>query len=162
MVTVRVAVAGDSVLSRSLGQEGISMSVEENKALVRRCWEECFNQGNLAVVDELVAPSYIWHGPGQDVSGREGIKQLISLYRAAFPDLHMTFEDQIAEGDKVASRWTTRGTHTGDLLGSGPTGKQGTMTGIVISRLASNTIAEEWENFDQLGLLQQLGVMPRP
>jgi predicted ester cyclase len=96
------------------------------------------------------------------VSGRDGIKQLINLYRAAFPDFHMTFEDQIAEGDKVASRWTMRGTHTGDLLGIGPTGKQGTMTGIVISRLAGHTIAEEWENFDQLGLLQQLGVMPRP
>ena len=138
------------------------MSVEDNKALVRRCWEECFNQGNLAVVDALVAPTYSWHGPGQEVSGREGIKQLISLYRAAFPDIHMMFEDQIAEGDKVASRWTMRGTHTGNLLGIGPTGKQGTMTGMVISRLAGNTIAEEWENFDQLGLLQQLGVMPRP
>jgi predicted ester cyclase len=138
------------------------MSAEEKKALVRGCWEECFNKGNLAVVDEFVASTYRWHGPGQEVSGREGIKQLIGLYRAAFPDFQMTFEDQIAEGDKVASRWTMRGTHTGDLLGIGPTGKQGTMTGIVISRLAGNAIAEEWENFDQLGLLQQLGVMPRP
>ena len=138
------------------------MSAEENKALVRRCWEESFNKGNLAVVDELVAPTFSWHGPGQDVSGREGIKQLISLYRAAFPDIHMTFEDQIAQGDKVASRWTMRGTHTGDLLGIAPTGKQGTMTGMIISRLAGNMIAEEWEIFDQLGLLQQLGVMPRP
>jgi predicted ester cyclase len=74
----------------------------------------------------------------------------------------MTFEDQIAEGDKVASRWTMRGTHTGELLGIAPTGKQATMTGIVISRLAGSTIAEEWENFDQLGLLQQLGVIPSP
>src|SRR5207248_5105204 len=91
--------AGDSAMYGSLGKGGTSMSTEENKALVRRCWEECFSNGNLAVIEELVAPTYSWHGPSQEVSGREGIKQLIALYRAAFPDFHMTFEDQIAEGD---------------------------------------------------------------
>jgi predicted ester cyclase len=137
------------------------MSLEQKKAVVRRCWQECFNKRNLAIVDEFVATEYVWHGPSQEVSGPEGIKQLITVFLTAFPDLQMTFEDQMGEGDKIASRWTVRGTHQGDLFGIPPTGKQVTFTGLVISRMVGNQITEEWEHFDQLGLLQQVGAVPR-
>jgi steroid delta-isomerase-like uncharacterized protein len=136
------------------------MSTEENKELVRRCWLECFNKKNLAIIDELVAPEYAWHAPGQEVSSSEGIKQFVIMLLTAFPDMHMTFEDQFGEGDKVASRWTVRCTHQGDPLGIPPTGKPATFTGILISRIADHRIAEEWENIDQPGLLQQLGMIP--
>src|SRR5437868_1548600 len=99
------------------------MSLEQDKAVVRRCWQECFNKRNLAIVDELVGSEYVWHGPSQEVSSPEGIKQLITVFLTAFPDLQMTFEDQFGEGDKIASRWTMRGTHQGDLFGVPPTGK---------------------------------------
>lgn len=135
----------------------------ENMALVRRCWEAVFSDHNLAALEDFVAPSYTWHGPGQDVSGRDAFtKQVVLGFLGAFPDLQITFEDQIVEGDKVASRWTTRGTHQGDLQGIPPTGKQFTMMGLVISRLADGKIAEEWETFDMLGMMQQLGVIPAP
>jgi predicted ester cyclase len=137
------------------------MSLEQKKAVVRRCWQECFNKRNLAIVDEFVATEYVWHGPSQEVSGPEGIKQLITVFLTAFPDLQMTFEDQLGEGDKIASRWTMRGTHQGDLFGVPPTGKQVTFTGLIISRMVGSQITEEWEHFDQLGLLQQLGAVPR-
>ncbi len=139
------------------------MPADENKAIVRRCWQACFNDGTLAIVDELVAPGYRWHGPGgQEVSGRDGIKQLIGAFRTAFPDIHQAYEDQLVEGDTVASRWTVTGTHQGDLFGIPPTGKPITMPGMVISRFAGDQIAEEWEEFDQLGMMQQLGVIPSP
>ncbi len=134
------------------------MSTEQNKAVVRR-WEECVNQGNLDVVNEFVAPTFVWHGPGGEVSGPEGLKQRIRVILTAFPDLQMTFEDQFGEGAKVVTRYTARGTHNGPLPGIPPTGKQATFTGIFISHMAGGQIAEEWENFDQLGLLQQLGVI---
>ncbi len=132
----------------------------ESKTTVRRCWEECFNRGNFSVLDEMVATTYVWHGPDQEVSGRDGIKQLITMIRTGLPDVHMTFEDQFAERDKVASRWTMHGTQRGELFGIPPTGKPATFTGIIITRMADGRIAEEWENFDQLGLLQQLGAIP--
>lgn len=135
---------------------------EQNKKIVRDCWLGCFNEGNLALVDTMVSPDVVWHGPNMEVKGREGMKQLITMIRTAFPDVRMTFEDQIAQGEKVASRWTMRGTHQGDLMGIPPTHKPATFTGIVISRLEGGEIAEEWEDFDQLGMMQQLGVIPRP
>jgi steroid delta-isomerase-like uncharacterized protein len=135
------------------------MPAQDHKAIVRRCWEECFS-GNLAVVDELVGVDYRWHAPGQEVSGREGIKQLIGAFRTGMPDMRWMVDDQVAEGDKVGTRWTARGTHTGELLGIAPTGRQATITGMVFSRLADGQIVEEWENFDQLGMLQQLGAIP--
>lgn len=135
---------------------------DQNKAIVSRAWDECFNKGNLDILDELIAADYVWHGPGQDVSGQEGIKQLTGMMRQAFPDLEFAIESQTAEGDKMASRWTMRGTHKGDFFGVPATGKMAIFTGIVISRIANGKIAEEWEHFDHYGLLQQLGVVPTP
>jgi steroid delta-isomerase-like uncharacterized protein len=136
------------------------MSVEENKAIFRRIVEEGFNKGNLAIVDELVATNHVNHT--DNVHGPEEYKQFINMYRTAFPDLHMTIEDQIAEGDKVVNRWTSRGTHKGELMGIPPTGKQTTVTGMYVARIIGGKIVEEWGNLDALGMMQQIGVVPPP
>ena len=138
------------------------MSTEENKAIVRRVYEEAINRGNMAVVDELVSPDYVAHDPGfpQPVRGPEGLKQYFLVFRTAFPDLHLTIEDIIAEGDTVVVRHTARGTHQGDLMGMPPTGKQETVTGIAIHRLVNGKFVESWVNAGSLGLMQQLGVIP--
>lgn len=133
---------------------------EANKATFRRLFEEGVNEGDMAVVDEIVDATFTYHGSGQELSGPDGLKQLIGMYRTAFPDIELTIEDQVAEGDKVVTRWTGRGTHEGELQGIAPTGKQITVTGISTTRYAGGKIAEEWEIIDQLGMLQQLGVVP--
>ena len=135
------------------------MRVEENKALVRRFTEEFRNRGDLAVADELLAPNYVLHaGLGGDIHGPEGMKQDIVVARSAFPDLHITIDDMVAEGDKVASRWTIRGTHRGahTQLGIAPTGKQVTGWGMSIDRIVGGKIVETWNRYDSLGLMQQL------
>jgi steroid delta-isomerase-like uncharacterized protein len=134
---------------------------EQNKAIVRRIYDEVINKGNLALFDQLVAPDVIEHEalPGF-ASDREGVKQFFTMFRAAFPDLHFTAEDMIAEGDKVATRITVNGTHKGEFMGIAPTGKQITMTGIDILRFADGKVVEHWGNTDDLGMMQQLGVVP--
>ncbi len=92
--------------------------------------------------------------------GPEGAKAVVATYRGAFPDVHFTIEDQIVEGDKVVTRWTGQGTNTGSLFGMPPTGKPATVTGIQIDRIAGDKIAKTWVNFDALGMMQQLGVIP--
>lgn len=135
----------------------------ENKAISRRADEELFNRGNLDVADELFAPDFVYHDPaGAELRGPESVKGYAAMLRAAFPDLHQTIEDQIAEGDKVAYRWTARGTHQGELMGIAPTGNRVTFTGIAVARLAEGKIEEMWENYDALGMMQQLGVVPSP
>jgi len=137
------------------------MSAEENKAVLHRLAEEIFNKGNISVVDEIIAPDYVFHGPvGMEYKGPEGFKQMVTMYRNAFPDLHMTVEDMVAEGDKVAQRITIRGTHKGELMGIAPTGKQVTITGIIIVRFVGGKEVEAWSTMDLLGMMQQLGVAP--
>jgi steroid delta-isomerase-like uncharacterized protein len=137
---------------------------EENKAIVRRQEEELFTQGNLGAADELYAPDYVGHDPSnpEDIRGLEAAKQAASDYRKAFPDLRVTVEDVIAEGDKVAARLRFRGTHRGELDGIAPTGRRVDCTGIVISRMEGGKIAEDWANFDDLGMMQQLGAISKP
>lgn len=136
---------------------------DENKAVARRVQEEAFNQGNLAIIDELVSADYVDHDlPPGFPAGREGFKQMVAMYRAAFPDVQMTIEDVVAEGDKVVIRWAAKGTHKGELMGIPPTNKQVTVTGVDINRLAGGKLAEHWGNFDQMGMMQQLGVIPSP
>ena len=116
---------------------------------------------DLAAVDELVSPNHIYHFPGrEDIKGPEGFKQFVTMARTAFPDLHITIDDEIAEGDKVACRYTWRGTHKGEMRGIAPTGKQVTVTGIVISHCVGGKEVEVWESTDSLGMFQQLGVVP--
>ena len=137
------------------------MSAEQNKVLAKRAWDEMFNQRNFAVIDELFASDYVYHGPqNQELKGAEGLKKFISHFLEAFPDLHLEINDLVAEGDKVASRVTMKGTHKGELHGIAPTGKEVTTTIILITRFADGKVAEDWESRDDLGLLQQLGVIP--
>lgn len=135
-----------------------------NKALARRLTEEAFNAGNLEVTDELIARDFVGHDPAlpEDLRGPAGVRESIAGYRAAFPDLHLAVEAQIAEGDTVVTRWRAVGTHQGELMGMPATGKQGTVTGITIDRIADGKIAESWTNWDTLGLMQQLGAVPAP
>jgi steroid delta-isomerase-like uncharacterized protein len=139
------------------------MSVEENKVRVRRFYEEVFNQKKLAAIDDFVVPNVIDHSlPPGAPAGIEGVRQTIGMFVAAFPDLNLTLEDFIAEGDKVVVRWTMRGTHQGASLGMPPTGKQFTLPGISLVCLDGGMAAETWVNYDQLVLLQQLGLVPAP
>lgn len=135
---------------------------EHNKMLVRRAIDEVYNQGNLAVLDELVASDFVIHSPSAEIHGPAGAKQYVAMLRAAFPDIHFAIEDQIAEGDRVSTRWTARGTHTGEFQGIPPTGKQVRMAAIDIDRIANGRVVECWTNSDDLGLLQQLGIVPTP
>jgi predicted ester cyclase len=144
-------------------------STESNKAVVRRVFDDVWNQGNMAAADDLFAPTSVIHGPtaapGQ--AGPGAFKQGVTDLRTTFPDLHFTVEDQIAEGDEVATRFTMHGTQKGELrMGPNapipPTGKEVTITGIVINRIQSGKITDGWVNVDQLGALQQLGLFPPP
>jgi steroid delta-isomerase-like uncharacterized protein len=136
---------------------------EGNKNVVRRLFEEVWNKGNLPVADELFAPTYAHHDPSTPDVGRgpESEKKRATLYRTAFPDFRLTAEDIIAEGETVVARWSCRGTHKGDLGGIAPTGKPFTISGISIARFANGKMVEGWVNWDALGLMQQLGVVPQ-
>ncbi len=142
------------------------MSTEENKATVRRAIEEGWNQGHVAVFDELNASNFIYHDPGvPGVRTTEDYKRWVTETLKAFPDLHFTMEDLVAEGDQVAVRWTFRGTHTGALVTPMPlpaTGKQVTGSGIAIGRFAGGKVLEIWNQGDTMGFMQQLGVIPAP
>lgn len=141
------------------------MSAAENKAIVRRYYEEVWNRGNLAILPEVVATEHEDHDPAPLVGGgqgRERVARIVAAYRAAFPDLHFTLEDMIAEGDTVVTRWMGDGTHRGALGDIPPTGRQAEVTGVFIDRLADGQIVESWICWDQLGLLHQLGVIGMP
>jgi steroid delta-isomerase-like uncharacterized protein len=135
---------------------------EENKILSRRVVEEVLVAGNLDVVDEIVSEDYVHHDPAmpEEGHGRESFKEFASMYRSAFPDVHVEIEDMIAEGDRVATRWVASGTHEGELMGISPTGNRVTVVGNTIERIAEGQIAETWDNYDALGMMQQLGVIP--
>jgi steroid delta-isomerase-like uncharacterized protein len=141
------------------------MLSETNKTVSRRFFEEVFSKGNLNVLDEIIAKDHVNSGPGTISglpNGLEGTKQFVTAYRNAFPDIHLTIDEQIAEGDKVVTRWTGHGTHQGELAGLPATGKSTTVTGIVVDRLVNGKIAESWGIFDEFGMMQQLGVIPTP
>ena len=134
---------------------------EQNKAVSRRLVDEVFGKGNISAVDGLLADDFVDHNPIPDQPpGREGFKHTASAVRTAFPDLTLTVDDMIAEGDKVVTRWTGTGTHSADFMGIPTTGKKVTITGIGIDRIAGGKIVEHWEQFDAMGMMQQLGVIP--
>lgn len=137
------------------------MSTEENKDLIRRFYEEVFNKKNLAAIDDFFAPDHVDHTlpPGLPV-GPEGTKQAIAMTLSGFPDLHITVEDMIAEGDKVVTWFTTHGTQQGAFGSIPPTGKHVTVSTIEITRIAGGKIVEDWGLDDRLGMLQQLGLVP--
>jgi steroid delta-isomerase-like uncharacterized protein len=134
----------------------------DNWEITRRVFEEVWNQKNLKVVDELMAADYVHHDPSFPtvVSGIDGYKQFVTQYLNAFPDLHFTIEDHVTEGETTASRWTVSGTHNGDLPSVPRTGRPISVTGMTIGRIRNGKFVESWSNWDALGLMQQLGVVP--
>ena len=137
------------------------MSIEANKATVRR-FVQVWGQGSLDTIDELAAPNFSVYYPllRETVHGPEAFKQVLMGVHAGLPDVEVVSENEIAEGDQVAVRWMMHGTHSGELLGIPPTGKQVTLTGITIYRLTDGKIVEERGEEDALGFMQQLGVIP--
>ena len=140
------------------------MSAEDNKALVRRWFEELFNEAKLDVADEIVTPDHVSHDTStpEHPPGPEGNRQLVNLVRGAFPDGRITIEDLVAEGDRVAVRWTFCGTHRGEFMGVAPTGKEVEMGAMDLFRVAGGKIAETWSNVDMMTMMRQLGAIPTP
>jgi steroid delta-isomerase-like uncharacterized protein len=136
------------------------MSAEENKVNDRRIFEEGLNRQNLAIFDTLVATDAVSHNPTGTTQGLDAYKQYLSVYFTAFPDLKFTAEAQIADADQSVVQWTARGTHQGMLAGIPATGRSATTPGITFNRWANGRIVESWVYFDNLGLMQQLGVIP--
>jgi steroid delta-isomerase-like uncharacterized protein len=137
---------------------------DQHKTLVRRLFEEVANKGNYDAANAMVHPDFIGHSsnPETDTVGLDGYKQFFKMLRSAFPDLRITVEEQVAEGDRVVTRWTARATHRGEFMGIPASGKQGVMTGINIDRVVDGKVAECWSNSDDLGLLRQIGAIPEP
>jgi steroid delta-isomerase-like uncharacterized protein len=138
------------------------MSAENNKAVVRR-FNEAFNAGDLDGAAAVFAPNAVIHNSGApDPLNVEGFKQFGGVFRTAFPDGKLTIEDLIVDGEKVVSRVTYRGTHTGDMMGIPPTGKPVMVSAILIDQFADGKVVESWRLFDQMGMMQQLGLVPAP
>jgi predicted ester cyclase len=137
------------------------MTTDRSKAIVRRFFEEVINQGRIDVADELFAPNFSGHGlAGRGATGPEGPKRAAREWRAAFPDIHFTVNDLIAEGERVVVHVTLSGTHHGTFMGVAPTGRRVTADGVELARLAEGRIVEEgWHFMDELGLLRQLGAL---
>jgi predicted ester cyclase len=137
------------------------MSKEQNKMKERRLVAEALNKGNLAVVDECLAPDFVYHGPGgAEVKGNDGYRQFLAGLRTAYPDIHVTIENILAEGDLVATRTKCTFTFTGEGSGITPTGRKVTLMGSILDRFKDNKIIEPWEVYDRLDLYQQLGLIP--
>ena len=139
------------------------MSAQENKEKARRLLEEAFGQGELEIVDEVLDPDFVCYDPNSEsgaVRGADTIKQEIEWFRNAMPDLTYTVEDQVAEGDKVVTRYRATGTHQGEFFGVAPTGKSIEMSGIQIDRFdESGKMVEEWPEYDMLGAMKQMGAV---
>ncbi len=140
------------------------MSVAENKIIVRNFWQEIWNKANFDAADDLVAPNFLLYLPAnpEPLQGSEGLKQWANTVYTAFPDMHYQIEDEIAEGNTVVTRWKFSGTHKGAFQVIPPSGKQVTMMGISIFRIADSKITEDRAAEDTLGLLQQIGAIPSP
>ncbi len=142
------------------------MSAEENKEKVRRLMEEAFGQGKPEVIDEVLDANFVSYDPNSEtgeIRGAETMKGETEYFRQAVPDLSCTVEEQVAEGEKVVSRWTVRGTHRGEFFGVGGTGKRVEFTGIQIDRFdESGKMVEEWPEYDLLGAMRQIGALPEP
>jgi len=142
------------------------MSAEENKRLAREAIR-ILTTGNLGAADEIYAPDYVNHqhhhpADPRDLHGVEALKEFAAEFREAFPDFHDSIDIQLAEGDMVATRFTSRGTHRGTFMGVQPTNKELSWTGISIERISEGKIVESWANWDMLGMMQQLGIVDTP
>ena len=140
------------------------MTAEERKAFVRRQIDEMWNKGNLDFAEECFTSDFVSHDPSspEEIRGPEGFKQTVATVRAAFPDFHMEIVDQVAEGEKVVTRYVTTCTHQGELAGIPPTGKRVEVAGMGIDYFRGGKICESWEYYDVMGLMQQIGVATIP
>jgi predicted ester cyclase len=139
------------------------MSAEENKALVRRYVEEFVDRSNFDLSEEIFVPNFVRYDAGPDqVSRVEDLKHFFAMLHSGFPGFQSTIEDLLSEGDKVALRFTFRGIHQGEFMGIAPTGKEVTMSGIDILRIADGKLVEMWNQEDVLGMMRQLGAIPEP
>ena len=139
------------------------MSLEENKEIVRRFFHGAWDRGDFKLIDQLVPDGAYDHstvGGKEAGSGSDSFKQIVSMFRTGMPDVHVTIEHEIAEGDIVVHHWSLRGTQTGPVMGIPATGKQLILRGMSVVRLADNKIIERWATIDELGFLRQLGVAP--
>ena len=135
----------------------------QSRSILHRIFDKAFNQGNLALVDELVAPDAISHHLSWGMPpNRMGLKQLIAMFRTSFPDLQCTVDDEINQGDKIAAHWTMRGTHKRPFLGNPSTSKTIVVQGLIYARVENGQVTESWIMVDQMGMLQQLGLVPPP
>lgn len=160
LYTIAVVFSTIAILICCTKKTSLDITVEKNKSLVQRYFDE-MNKGNKSYLDEYFGANYIYHGSAGDLDA-EGFKAQHDMFLTAFPDTKASTEDIFAVGDKVVTRWKISGTHRGELQGIAPTGKEVTITGIIITRVENGKAIEEWEAFDQLGLMQQLGVIPYP
>jgi steroid delta-isomerase-like uncharacterized protein len=135
------------------------MANEQNEQVAKRGFE-AFNTGDLSIIDETTAENAVNHDPAQpeEAHGAEGFKQVVQMYRTAFPDLHISVEECFSDGDLVCTRWASQGTNDGELMGIPPTGKHTESSGITIDRIQDGKVVESWNQWDNLGLMQQLGV----
>jgi steroid delta-isomerase-like uncharacterized protein len=142
----------------------MNTTLEQNKQLYRRFLQEVFNEGRMETADELLSPSYVFHDapPGAPNEGSQAVKQAASMFRAAFPDLKISVDELVAEGDKVCARATTRGTHRGTIFEVPATGKTVTITGLTMVRISDGQITDSWVKNDVVGLLKQLGADSLP
>jgi steroid delta-isomerase-like uncharacterized protein len=134
----------------------------ENKVLVRRWFEEVWNKGRTEAIDELQTDRTVVHGLGEDLIGPSGFKPFHAAYRNAFPNMTLRIDRMIAEGDLVAVHWSATATHSGGGLGFAATDRAVAFSGMAFVRVEGNKLVEGWNNFDQLGLLQQIGVVALP
>jgi len=139
------------------------MMAENSKGIVRQFWG-VWNEDNIGLVDELLAPDYVNHSPGilDQPEGPEGVRAVVAMFRSGMPDLRVVIEDMIAEGDKVAARYTLEGTHERELFGVPPTGQQLSIKSISVERVSDGKIQDHWRITDSLDMMQQLGVIPMP
>jgi steroid delta-isomerase-like uncharacterized protein len=135
---------------------------QENSAVIRRWFEEVWNKGRMEAIDEMASPDIVGHGQAQHNTdiGLEQFKPFVVDLRTAFPDMNVVIDQTIEQGDKVAARWTSTMTHKGHFLGFAPTGKKVVITGTSIQRILNGKIVEGWDNWDQLGLMVQIGAVP--
>jgi steroid delta-isomerase-like uncharacterized protein len=141
------------------GSTTTDAAIAQNIALVSRIWDEVWNSGDLEACVSIFSPDYVGHLPGMTapVRGPAEFRQLVDVYRTAFPDVHLSVEDVLGAQDRVVVRWVSRGTHLGPMMGMPPSGRKMEIMGISIFRIADGLVAEEWEGFDTMSMMQQLG-----
>ena len=135
----------------------------QHKEVSNQLTYEVWNSGNIDLIDEILSDDFVFHRAPPGLSNdRDGFKQFVAMYRNAFPDVQFEVQSILAEGDTVMSRWKASGTHTGEMMGIPPTGKKVTVTGMTENRIEAGKITTQWNEFDDLGMLQQVGAMPSP